>query len=100
MSVGDLIPLITGGGGAIVALVVGIVLIMTGKLVTGREHDRLLAAYDKAVAANDTLTISLQACRENNSQLLASGNLTTKLLDSLVALSQQRGDPPKSPGGG
>lgn len=84
------------------ALVVAHVLVLTGKYVTGREHDRLLAQYDKVVAANDTLTASLQACRENNGQLLASGQLTTKLLDTLTAVAQQRGasTAPDKGGGG
>lgn len=72
------------------ALVIGHVLVLTGKYVTGREHDRLLAAYDKVAATNDQLTASLAACRENNGQLLASGQLTTRLLDTLAAVAQQR----------
>lgn len=98
MTVAEILPFLTGGGGAIVALAFGYVLLFTGRIVTGREHDRLTAAYDKAVLANDTLTANLSACRENNAQLLASGNLTTKLLDSLVAVAQQREAHPQ-PGG-
>jgi hypothetical protein len=90
LNLGDLLPLLTGGGGAIVALTLGYVLLLTGKLVTGREHDRLLEDYQKVTQANDTLTSSLQACRDNNAQLLNSSQLTTRLLDTLAVMADQR----------
>lgn len=93
MAFGDLLPFLTGGGGAIVALGFGYFLLLTGKIVTGREHDRLIEQYDKVVAANDALVTANQSLRDNNAQLLSSGSLTTRLLDTLDRVAQQRAQP-------
>ena len=83
-------------------LLVGYWLILSGRFVTGREHDRLLQNYAKLVDANDILTTSLQAARDNNASLLNSGQLTTSLLNTLTALAQSRGaePPPHAAGTG
>lgn len=94
MDITHLLPYITGAGGALVVLVLAVYLILTGKVVTGREHDRLLRDYDKLVQANDTLTSSLQACRDNNAQLLSTGVLANRVLDAFGSLAAQRGVPP------
>lgn len=50
MSLADLLPLITGAGGGFVALIIGMYLLGTGRLVPRMTHKAICADKDKQIA--------------------------------------------------
>lgn len=91
-----LLALLTGGGGCIVALVIGWVLILHEDLVTGRQHRRALktiarleAIVDKLETANDTLRDTAVKAQEQANRLLDGAALSNTLAQALVSVAQQ-----------
>ena len=90
MSLSELLPWLTGSGGAIAVMAAGGYLLLTGRLVTGREFKRVIAGQEKLEQANNVLIESLRVQREQNSQLLNSSEVTTGLLRALQDLAHER----------
>jgi hypothetical protein len=76
------------GGGGTAALT--LVLILTGVLVTKKEHDRVTEENDRLQKANDALIRSNEQLREANIQLGSSGQLTNQVMTALVTLAADR----------
>lgn len=96
MDVTHLIPYITGAGGALVILVLAVALLLTGKLVTGREHDRSLETITRLEAivnqlntANDTLREATSRAQAQVDRLLDGSALSNTLAQALVSVAQQ-----------
>lgn len=96
------VPLITGAGGCIVALVLGHILLLGRKYITMAEHQsyveraerneqRLMEQNEKLETANDTLTDALRVSRDQNTQLLNSNEISNGLLRALHDLARERG---------
>ena len=88
-----LLPLITGGGGAIVVLVLGYTLMLREELVTGRQYRRALALVEKLEAANDILRTTNATQQNQVDRLLDGAALSNTLAQALVTAAQQ----PKAP---
>jgi hypothetical protein len=93
----DILPYLTGAGGALFALVTGITLIIAGVLVTRREHQRALDENEKLREANETLRETARMAQEQNMQLANSAQVTVQLMNVLETLARERGGRP--PGG-
>ena len=85
-----LLPYLTGAGGALAALVIGIVLIQTGKLVPDRYHQQVLTEAAKLREANDTLRETLRMAQEQNMQLSSSTQITIQLMNVLERIAGDR----------
>lgn len=100
MNPADTLPYLTGAGGAIFALVTGISLIISGVLVTRREHQRVLDENQKLREANETLRETARMAQEQNMQLANSAQVTIQLMKVLDTIARERGTPPGLPPGG
>jgi hypothetical protein len=89
----DLVPLIAGPAGALFALLVGYGLLLVGKLVTGREYEKLEAENKKLHEVNDTLRETLRMSQEQNTQLTNSTQVTIQLMKVLDAFAKERRGP-------
>jgi len=101
VTLGELLPWLTGAGGALVALSLGHWLVLTGRYVTGREMARVLEANSKLEAANDALRDTVATLSSQNDRLLDSSRLSNSLAGALVSVVQQpRPGPPEIPAKG
>lgn len=89
----DLLPAATGAGGALFVLLVGISFLITGVLVTRREHKAVLDDNAKLREANETLRQTLRQSQEQNTQLANSTQVTVELMNVLRQIAQERSKP-------
>lgn len=96
MDLRTLLPWITGGGGAIVVLVIGWVLVLREDLVTGKQHrrdmdtiGRLEGVVDQLNAANDSLRETTAKAQAQVDRLLDGAALSNTLAQALVSVAQQ-----------
>lgn len=89
----DLLPAATGAGGAVFVLLLGLFLLITGVLITKREHERALDENTKLREANETLRQTLQQSQEQNTQLANSTQVTVELMNVLRQIAQERSKP-------
>jgi len=85
--VDNLLPLITGGGGALVVLALWVWALATGKLHSDPEFAKLTAEADGLRAANDKLTEALALERQRSNDATQAGAVTTQLIGGLVQLA-------------
>ena len=95
----DILPYLTGAGGALFALITGISLIISGVLVTRREHQRVLDENQKLRETAETLRETVRMSQEQNMQLANSAQVTIQLMKVLDAIARERnpGQPPGPP---
>ena len=77
------IPLISGSGGALVVLALGLYLFIAGKLHSDAE-------YQKVVDENADLKAALETERTTNNELARAGGVTNKLIGALVDVATDR----------
>lgn len=90
MTIRDLLPYVTGGGGALVALTIIAWLLLTERLVPGSAHKRALDLNAKLEAANDVLQRTLEAERDQKQQLIGGTQLANQLAGAVVELARGR----------
>lgn len=86
------LPYITGPLGALAALVIGITLIIIGKLHTDGEFQAKVAELKEAKDENRDLKAALEIERTTNNELARAGQVTTKVLDVLAEVATGRLD--------
>jgi anaerobic C4-dicarboxylate transporter len=79
----DLLPLITGSGGALVVLAVVAWLLGTGKLHSDSE-------FRKVVEESDARAAALETERTINNELARAGGVTNTLIGALVQVATDR----------
>lgn len=89
----DVLPYLTGAGGAIFALITVISFLLTGVFVTRREHQRALDENEKLREANETLRDALQVSQQQIAQLTNSAQVTVELMSVLKQVAQERTNP-------
>ena len=77
------LPLISGSGGALIVLALGLYLFITGKLHSDAE-------YQKLADENRDLKAALETERITNNELARAGGVTNKLIGALVDVATDR----------
>ena len=86
----SILPLITGGGGALVVLAILVWALATGKIHSDQEFAALKAENDSLRAANDKLTEALGLERQRSSDAVQAGSVTAQLIGALVNATEHR----------
>ena len=84
------VPYITGSGGALVVLAIGLYLIITGKLHTDGEFQGVVAENKELKDESHDLRAALEIERTTNNELARSGGVAAKALDALVEVATGR----------
>lgn len=79
----DWIPLITGSGGCLVALVIAVWAFASGKIHSDAE-------FQEKVAEIKDLKTALETERSTNNELARAGGVTNKLIGALVEVATDR----------
>jgi hypothetical protein len=87
--VSNYLPLITGGGGALVVLALWVWALATGKLHSDPEFTRVVAENDSLRAANDKLTEALGLERQRSNDATQAGAVTVQLIGALTTLATE-----------
>jgi hypothetical protein len=84
MPLSSLVPLLTGGGGAVAALLLGYALLLSGHLTTGRAHREVMRGLDMLVRDKDhqidTLTMALARERERGDAAILAAQVTREVV--------------------
>jgi hypothetical protein len=70
-------PVITGAGGALIVLAIGLYLFLTGKIHSEAEFQRV-------ITENESLKTALATERQANNELAQTGGVTSRLIGALV----------------
>jgi cytochrome c-type biogenesis protein CcmH/NrfF len=93
----DILPYLTGAGGALFALALGITLIITGVLVPRAYHQRLQEENQKLRETAETLRETVRMAQEQNMQLANSAQVTIQLMKVLDAIAREKNAGPPGP---
>ena len=83
------LPLITGGGGAMVVLALWVWALATGKLHSDPEFTKVAAENADLKAANDKLTEALALERQRSNDATQAGAVTNQLIGALTTLATE-----------
>jgi hypothetical protein len=87
MSPADVLPFVTGAGGALAVLVFGILLFVGGKILTEKFHNQCMVDKDKVIADKDKqidlLTRALDRERDRNEAGVLAAQTATTVLRAL-----------------
>lgn len=79
----DYLPWITGSGGALVVLAIGLGLFISGKIHSDSEFQRV-------VAESEARSRALETAQTINTELTRAGGVTNKLIGALVDVATDR----------
>lgn len=91
-----LLPWITGPLGALVVLVIGISLLLAGKIHPDREFAKLEAENDQLRQENNQYRFALDIERKTANEAASAGQVTNQLITALTTIAA--GQKPKLPG--
>ena len=83
----DYLPLITGSGGALVVMAIGIWLFLAGRLHSDPEYRKLEAENTALRAENDQYRTALETERKTVNETASAGAVTNKLIEAVVSLA-------------
>ena len=83
------LPLITGGGGALVVMAIGLWLFLTGKVHSDPEFRKVERDNKDLRAANDRLQEALGLERQRSDAVAQAGGVTNQLISGLVKLATE-----------
>jgi hypothetical protein len=86
----DILPYVTGAGGALFVLVAGIMLFLTGKLHSDREFARLVAENDALKTEARELRTALRTERAAVNETASTAQVTTQLISALTDLATEQ----------
>ena len=96
---GSYLPLITGSGGAVVALAIGMFLWMTGKIHSDGEYKAMEAERDYWRDAANAKDQAMEIERRIVNETAQAGQVNNQLLNAIVTLAGGRqaltGQPPR-----
>ena len=92
------LPLITGGGGALVVLALWVYAFYTGKIHSEQEFSRLEEENKELHAENTALRSAISSERKTVDETASAGQVTNQLISALAGLAAGRNpNPPSSP---
>lgn len=83
------LPYITGSGGALAVMALGLWLFLTGKIHSDPEFRKLETDNTDLRAANDKLTEALALERQRSNDAAQAGAVTNQLIGGLVKLATE-----------
>src|SRR5262245_9396247 len=94
MAVGDIIPLATGASGALVVLLAGISLLITGRVLSRGAHREVVAGKNAEIAARDAviadkdrqiaaLNVALSRERERGDAVILAAHVTREAMEGI-----------------
>jgi hypothetical protein len=83
------LPLITGGGGALVVLALWVYAFYAGKIHSDRDYSKLEADNTDLRGANEKLTEALALERQRSNDATQAGAVTNQLISGLVRLATE-----------
>lgn len=91
------LPLITGSGGALVVMAIGLYLFLGGKLHSDREYGKLEQENDQLRAEAAQLRVALDTERRTVNETASAGQVTNQLITALttIAAGQRKAKPPE-----
>jgi hypothetical protein len=84
------LPLITGSGGALVTLAIGMYLFLGGKLHSHAEFSKLEAENDQLRAENNQYKFALETERKTLNEAASAGQVTNQLISALTTIAAGR----------
>lgn len=90
------LPYITGSGGALAVLAIGLWLFLTGRLHSDREYTTKEAENTELRRENNQLRDALETERKTTNELTAAGQVTNQLITALIMLAGGRKPDPAS----
>lgn len=93
------LPLITGGGGALVVLALWVYAFYAGKLHSQEEFGKLEKENTGLRAENEGLRIALSTERRTVDEAASTGQVTNQLISALAGLAAGRQPAPSPPPG-
>lgn len=94
----DFLPLITGGGGALVVLSIVAWAFYIGKLHSDREFSKLETENDQLRSSNEQYRLALEAERRTLNETAQAGAVTNQLIAALTSLATGAKPPAPPPG--
>jgi hypothetical protein len=85
----SLLPLITGGGGALIVLALWVYAFYTGKIHSDRDFTKLETDNADLKAANGKLAEALGLERQRSNDATQAGSVTNQLIGGLVKLATE-----------
>lgn len=83
----DYLPLITGSGGCLVALVIAVWAFATGKIHSDREFQKQADENIALRAENTQLRAALETERKTVNETASAGTVTNRLIEAVVTLA-------------
>ena len=91
----SLLPLITGGGGALIVLTLWVYVFFTGKIHSDQEFSRLEEENKELHAENTGLRSALSSERKTVDETASAGQVTNQLISALAGLAAGRNPMPQ-----
>lgn len=86
----DLVPLITGGSGALVVLLLLVYAFFLGKIHSDPEFRKLEAERDYWKAASEAKDKALEIERRTVNETVLAGTVTNQLIGAVVSMASER----------
>lgn len=95
----DLLPYITGSGGALVVLAIVLYLVLTDKIHSHGEFARLETENVQLRAENSALRVALDVERKTLNETASAASVTNQLIGALTQMAGSRPRLPQLPPG-
>lgn len=94
----DYLPLITGSGGALVVMAIGLWLFLTGKIHSDPEYRKLEAENTALRAESSQYKTALETERKTVNETASAGAVTNRLIEAVVSLAAAERKKAAAPG--
>lgn len=91
------LPLITGGGGALIVLALWVYAFFTGKIHSEQEFSRLEEENKELHTENNALRSAISSERKTVDETASAGQVTNQLISALAGLAAGRNPTPPPP---
>lgn len=89
----SLLPLISGSGGALIVMAIGLWLFLAGKIHSDREFSRLEAENAALRAESDRYRFALDTERRTVNETAQAGQVSNQLISALITVASRAAGP-------